>query len=107
MAPLILQARQFVVIAPARTAAERLVKGPAYGEIGNREAEIAKRASRISNSKSQISDADWPTYRHDARRTGSAGCPVSPTVQAAWHVGLGLGGLLLGRRVTVEHADRQ
>ncbi len=31
---------------------------------------------------------DWPTYRHDAARSGSASSPISASVQAKWKVAL-------------------
>ena len=58
--------------APAPT--ERLERGPAF--------------SAISNLKSEISKADWPTYRHDARRTGATGCEVPADVSPQWTVSL-------------------
>ncbi len=54
----------------------RLEKGRAYGKIDNRE-------STIENAN------DWPTYRHDARRSGAATCEVAPTVRRRWQVHLG------------------
>jgi hypothetical protein len=66
----------------AEAGGERLVKGPAYGEIG-------KGKSGISNPGSEISKEAWPTYRHDARRTGAAGCGVEATVAEAWQTDLG------------------
>jgi len=54
---------------------ERLVKGPAYGEI--------------ENPKSEIRNGSWPTYRHDARRTGAAATTVEADVAPAWQTDLG------------------
>jgi len=82
-------------------AGERLVKGSAYGQIGNRKSERGKGGSGISDPKSRISDApirnpkseirngSWPTYRHDARRTGAAGCAVPSKVRVTWQAALG------------------
>ncbi len=70
-------------------AGERLRKGPASTQIGNRKSETGQGASGMSDRESQISEADWPTYRHDPRRSGAAGCEVPPTVQAAWRANLG------------------
>ena len=53
----------------------RLVKGPAYGKTGKRE-------STVANGQ------DWPTYRHDARRSGGTPCEVSPKVTPRWTVNL-------------------
>jgi len=52
----------------------RLVRGPAYG----------------SDIKSEISDADWPTYRHDAARSGGTPAAVPPTdLKRTWEATLG------------------
>ena len=42
----------------------------------------------ISNPKSQISYSDWPTYRHDAARTGATTGEVSPKAALRWRVQL-------------------
>ena len=55
----------------------RLVKGPAY--------------AKVSNLKSQISNSqpnDWPTYRGDARRSGSTLCSVPDAVAPKWQAQL-------------------
>jgi outer membrane protein assembly factor BamB len=49
----------------------RLKKGPAYSQIENR------------NSKIDNSD-DWPTYRHDAARSGAAKTTVPAQLRQAW-----------------------
>jgi len=73
----------FNVLAPAAKASKktpagpRLEKGPAF--------------SGISDAESRISDAekgDWPTYRHDALRTGRAGCDVPADAAPRWTVRL-------------------
>ncbi len=73
----------FNALAPARDAAAlataksadaavpRLEKGPAYGQIANRQAQI-------SNSR------DWPTYRCDAQRSGHAQCTVPVALTTKW-----------------------
>jgi len=63
---------------PAKIAADsaRLVKGPAYG-------------AEISDRKSQIRDADWPTYRHDARRSGATESAVAAELKVAWRSNIG------------------
>ena len=77
----------FNVLAPAaaeaqtRPPAERLERGPAFSEVSNPK-------SQISELKSEISKADWPTYRHDARRTGATGCEVPADVSLQWMVSL-------------------
>ena len=70
-------------LAPARTGtgnpddAPRFEKGPAYGAIGNRQ-------SIIENP------TDWPTYRHDAARSGRTASGVSTGgLKAAWRTKLG------------------
>ena len=58
---------------PAESA--RLQKGPAYAK---------------PNPQAPIRNpADWPTYRHDAARSGRAGTPVPPTLAAAWQAEIG------------------
>jgi outer membrane protein assembly factor BamB len=73
----------FNALAPSRAPATegtaegpRLTKGPAYD-------------SKTSNLKSEISEADWPTYRHDAARTGRAASKVAAALAQAWQVDLG------------------
>lgn len=53
---------------------ERLVKGPAYGELS---ASVAPKAT------------DWPTFRHDAKRSGSTMANVSADVSPSWRIELG------------------
>ncbi len=55
---------------------ERLERGPAYGETGDAGALVGD-------------DADWPMYRHDARRTGATSCEVGAKVASRWQVELG------------------
>jgi outer membrane protein assembly factor BamB len=55
---------------------EVLEKGPAY--------------TRISNLKSQISNHnDWPTYRCDARRSGTTQASVPANLRQKWQVNIG------------------
>jgi len=54
--------------------ADRLEKGPAYSEI--------------SNLKSQVSDDDWPTYRHDATRSGFVKTAVAVEITPTWQTDL-------------------
>jgi len=61
----------------ARASGRRLVKGPAFGKVSNPK-------SQTPNPKSD----DWPTYRHDARRSGGTLCEVSPEVAPRWTVKL-------------------
>jgi outer membrane protein assembly factor BamB len=53
--------------------AKRLEKGPAYGKV----------------SSSGSAAADWPTFRHDAARTGATGATVSSRVATAWKTTIG------------------
>ena len=62
---------------PAPARADRLEKKPAYAG-GNRKSSIANRKS-----------LDWPTYRHDPRRTGASAGEVGARVAAGWKVTLG------------------
>ncbi len=71
----------FNALAPKREtkakieASNRLEKGPAY--------------KSISNFKSQISNQrDWPTYRHDAVRSGSTSTSVPATLKPAWRANI-------------------
>jgi outer membrane protein assembly factor BamB len=55
--------------------AGRLEKGPAFG---------------LALSSPAIADNDdWPTFRHDGKRSGTTTKPVAPHVQAKWNVSLG------------------
>jgi len=56
--------------------AKRLTRGPAYGQVESRPSEA-------------VSDADWPTYRHDAARHGSTPSAVPAEAAPAWTVQLG------------------
>jgi len=77
--------RGFAAVAPTSPSRElpemipatgRLEKGPAY--------------STIRNPKSEIRNAqDWPTYRHDATRSGASPSIVPATLKRAWEVPLG------------------
>jgi len=49
----------------------RLTKGPAYEQIGNQK-------SAIENPN------DWPTFRHDAARSGVASCPSPSSPEKRW-----------------------
>ncbi len=52
----------------------RLVRGPAFGETGD----VAGPGA-----------ADWPTYRHDAARSGEASTAVAPELETSWSAQLG------------------
>jgi len=57
----------------AKAGPGRLVKGPAFG--------------KITKSKTSAPQ-DWPTYRHDGRRSGGASCDVSSKVARKWEVSI-------------------
>jgi len=54
---------------------KRLVKGPAYSSLATHHQPLA-------------TEDDWPTYRHDARRTGASACEVPAQVSERWRVAL-------------------
>ncbi len=60
-----------------KDATPKLEKGPAYGK-------------KILDPQSSTLDpkADWPTYRHDGRRTGATACDVSADAAPSWSVKL-------------------
>jgi len=59
--------------APAATG--RLLKGPAYNDAAKLAAD-------------QMADGDWPTYRHDGRRTGAAKGEVPADLAPKWNAAL-------------------
>ncbi len=74
----------FNALAPAREhesdepTEPQLQQGPAYADASNRKSKIANRNSE-----------DWPTYRHDAARSGVATTGVSPELTKSWEADLG------------------
>jgi len=52
-----------------------LERGPAY--------------DKIENLQSSINRSEWPTYRHDAQRSGCAGTPVPAVLRRKWQVEIG------------------
>ncbi|MBL7040804.1 MAG: PQQ-binding-like beta-propeller repeat protein [Pirellulaceae bacterium] len=54
-----------------RTRGPRLIKGPAYDEIGDRQSEIPN-------------PTDWPMYRKDPARSGCAGTSLPAEISQAW-----------------------
>ena len=91
----------FNALAPAAAsplkapAANRLQRGPAFGAIKNQE-------SQIDNS------SDWPTYRHDAARSGATASPVPADLKRAWRTRLGgrlSAPVVAGGRVFVAAVD--
>ncbi len=71
----------FNALAPARKSGPevktRLEKGPAYNTIRNRDGETL------------TANDDWPTYRHDRRRSGATDSAVSTDLQVAWRARIG------------------
>ena len=71
----------FCAIAPAAAApaaqptAPRLERGPAYGQIGNRQ--------------SAIGNDDWPTFRHDPARSGHTKSSVPTRLKQSWTTQIG------------------
>ena len=80
----------FYALAPARTVhslrLERLEKGPAYGET--RETRDERRET-----------SNWPTFRHDTARSGSAKVDIPSTLRQRWEAEIG------GRLSAVTVAD--
>ncbi len=80
----------FHALAPARTMAgyrlDRLEKGPAYGR------------ARETRDKRQGSSS-WPTFRHNAARSGSTAASISPVLRRDWKANIG------GRLSPVTVAD--
>ncbi|MCD6394886.1 MAG: PQQ-binding-like beta-propeller repeat protein [Planctomycetes bacterium] len=77
-------------------AASRLFKGPAYDHNNLK--------SKISNLKSE----DWPTYRHDAGRSGATTTKVNTPLSEKWQVGLGgelTSPVIAGGRVYIASKD--
>ena len=64
-------AKSFGPVAPP---AKRLTKGPVYSDI--------------SNLKSQISNDDWPAFRHDSLRSGGLNASVPAGIKPDWQVQL-------------------
>jgi outer membrane protein assembly factor BamB len=56
--------------------APRLERGPAYNQI-------------INHQSSIINPSAWPTYRHDATRSGATTAGISHNLQVAWETDLG------------------
>jgi len=74
---------------------DRLERGPAYGKIDNRQSELEN-------------PGDWPTYRHDAERSGFTNTQVPVELKRAWETNLGgkLSSVVVGgNRVFVASID--
>ena len=75
--------------------AAHLLKGPAYGGIGTG-------TSEIGNGN------DWPTYRHDSRRSGATESPVGTKLAVVWRSEIGTrpsGLVVAGGKVFVAGVD--
>ena len=59
-----------------RDQAPRLQRGPAFGPLATRHSPLA-------------TSPDWPTYRHDAARSGRTDAAVPTTLQRSWQAELG------------------
>jgi len=57
-------------------AEDRLERGPAY-------------ASKARAEEPASLELQWPTYRHDGRRSGGAGCAVAARLRRLWLAGIG------------------
>ncbi len=81
----------FMAVAPAaKHKAEpdtgvRLERGPAYGD---QRSEVRGQKSEVSGQRSEAG-GDWPTYRHDARRSGYASTALPSDLAPRWRVKLG------------------
>lgn len=60
--------------APQPAHGARLEKGPAFGKV---------------RSSTPVLAGDWPTYRHDGRRTGGAATEVPTEIEKCWSIELG------------------
>ena len=58
---------------------ELLERGPAYSEP----------VRRLTGSEAAIRNQEWPTYRHDAQRSGSTQCTVPTVLHRKWQADVG------------------
>jgi len=80
---------------------QRLHKGPAYGKVPS--------PSLPSTACGHQSATDWPTFRHDAMRSGRATSPIPAAPKQAWKIELGgkvSAPVVAGGRVFVASADK-
>jgi len=76
--------------------AVRLQEGPAYEKIGGEQSSLDERG-------------DWPTYRHDAARSGAASSDVSVDLKQVWRTTIGgrvTSPVIAGGRVFVAAVDK-
>ncbi len=90
----------FNALAPARKSRpevkKRLEKGPLYNTIRNRDTE-----TRTANN-------DWPTYRHDPRRSGATDSTIPTNLKITWQTDIGAkpsGLVIAGGKVLVAGVD--
>ncbi len=81
--------RKLTVEGPRLKESPRLEKGPAYGKISHLTSRISDISSQASDLKSQKADGDWPTYRHDASRSGATSARVPADLKQAWRAVIG------------------
>ncbi len=71
----------FNALAPARKSRpevrKRLEKGPVYNKIQN------------GDTETRTSDNDWPTYRHDPRRSGTTILTIPTNLEITWQTDIG------------------
>ena len=72
-------------VAPSRRRKPHMVKGSAYEVMSD----LKSPASAEASAGKQISEGEWPTYRHDNARSGCAAGAVSARLKEAWRVKLG------------------
>jgi len=58
----------------------QLTKGPAFGKTTSSDLQ--------STASSLQPDPDWPTFRHDAARSGVASCPAPDSVEKRWETAI-------------------
>ncbi|HUV64626.1 MAG TPA: PQQ-binding-like beta-propeller repeat protein, partial [Sedimentisphaerales bacterium] len=75
----------FNVLAPA-TAADSQADLPSKGRRLERGSAYGQAAGLAGSDKT--SGSDWPTYRHDALRTGATACEVAAQISPRWRVQL-------------------
>jgi len=83
-----------------RPRAPRLEKGPAYGRIRNPQSALRRAQGKQSD--------DWPTYRHDGRRSGATEADVGAKLSVAWRSSVGRrpsGLVVAGGKVLVADVD--
>jgi len=71
---------------PAALEPDRLEKGPAYAS--NPKSEIPGTGTALAVAGRNLKSNDWPTYRHDAARSGATTDSLPPKVTGAWEKAL-------------------